>query len=80
MVDVGLLDHGAHRLGNIAGLKLVVRVFVPDGFEVEVGPVHEFLEESQVAGVADGFVCVVVAVRSGCGEGERACGGVRVGC
>ena len=80
MVNVRLLDHGAHCLGDVPGLELVVRVFVPDGLEVEVGPVHEFLEEREVAGVADCFVCVVVAVGAGGGEGEGGCGRVGVGC
>lgn len=80
MIDVRLLNHRAHRLGDVPGLEFVVRVLVPDGLEVKVGPVHEFLEEGEVAGVADCLVCVVVAVGVGCGEGEGGCGGVGIGC
>lgn len=45
VINVRLLHHGAHCLGDIPRFELVVRVFVPDGFEVKIWSVHEFLEE-----------------------------------
>lgn len=77
VVDVGLVDHGGHGLLDTAVGKLVTGVLVPDGFEVEVGPAHQRLQEGQRAGVCDRrSACAVIRVR---GDGEEAgCCWVRV--
>lgn len=55
MVDIGLLHHRAHGVLDGAVRELVIGVLLPDGFEVEVGPVHDGFEELQGAGVRQGF-------------------------
>ena len=72
VVDVGLLHHGQHGQFDGAVLEFVVGVFVPDGLEVEVGAVHDGLEEAEVAGVRDGIGGVVEVLL----EGGREAGGL----
>ena len=45
VVDIWLFDHGCHGLFDATAGKLVVRVLVPDGFEVEIRASHERLQK-----------------------------------
>lgn len=54
VVDVRLLHHRAHRLLHRPLPELEHAVLVPDGLEVEVGPVGEGFEEREAARVAYG--------------------------
>ena len=59
MVYIWLLHHGAHGMLYGAIGEFIVGVFVPDGFEVEIGTAEFCLEEGKVASVGDGFGVVV---------------------
>lgn len=71
VVDVGLVDHGGHGFLDAAVGKLVARVIVPDGLEVEVGPAHQRLHEGQRPGVCD--CCCARVVVCVCWDGEVGC-------
>lgn len=59
MIDIRLLHHCAHRVLDRAVRKFVVRVLVPDQFEIEVRAVHELLEMCDASCVRDGLGGVV---------------------
>lgn len=63
VVDVRLVDHGAHRLRHRARRELVRRVLVPDGLEVEDWAAEGGPQEREAARVGD--AC------GGVGEGLR---------
>lgn len=53
VVDVGLVDHGAHGARHGARRELVRRVLVPDGLEVEERPAQCRTQEREAARVGD---------------------------
>lgn len=55
MINIRLHHHRAHRPLDISRLEFVIGVFVPYRLQIEIGPIHEFLEEGEVAGVGEGF-------------------------
>lgn len=63
VVDVRLVDHGAHGLRHRARRELVRRVLVPDGLEVEDRAAEGRAEKREAARVGD--------ARGGVGEGLR---------
>jgi len=54
MINIGLCNHGAHRLLDISLLELEVSVFIPDGLEVENRSSKMYFEEAEGARVCYG--------------------------
>lgn len=58
MIHIRLLHHRTHRPFDAAILEFEIRMFIPEIFQIEPRPIHEFLQERQIPRVRDGFLSV----------------------
>lgn len=59
VVHIRLLHHSAHRVLDRPIVEFEIRVFIPDGLQIEIRTVHVFLQKCQVSGVGDSFSSIV---------------------
>lgn len=78
VIYVRLLNHRGHGMLDRAVGKLIMRVLVPDRFQVEERAPNQGLEERQVAGVRDGLGGVVELAGKWRGEFEGCESGIEV--
>jgi hypothetical protein len=65
MIHIRIVNHCGHRLFDVSFAEFVLCVLFPYGFEVEPGPVKQFLQESETSRVCDPGASLVVILIGG---------------
>ena len=53
VIYVGLLDHCPHGALYRPVVKFVICMLIPDGLEIEIGSLHELLQEGKIPGMGN---------------------------